>query len=270
VPNLVPNSVPNLTPAELELIAIDVAQQAAVRVRAGWGTASSIGTKSSSTDVVTQTDVDTEKLIRALLIEATPECGIVGEEGGTENATKALQWVVDPLDGTVNFLYGVPIFAVSIGAAIDGEFVAGAVVDVLRGETFSASVGNGARLDGEPIRCSQTTAMSKALVVTGFSYTPRLRSMQGEIVRKLLPVARDIRAFGSAALHLCWVACGRVDAYFERDIKIWDWAGGSVIALESGALVDFPCPENDGLVMAASPALAGELRELVTLSAIEL
>jgi myo-inositol-1(or 4)-monophosphatase len=260
------------TPAQLEAVAVRVAEEAAEIVRGAWGSpaAAAIGTKSSATDVVTQTDLDTEQLIRSLLIAATPDCGIVGEEGGTHNAQQRVQWVVDPLDGTVNFLYGVPIFAVSIGASIDGNYVAGAVVDVMRGETFSASKGGGARLDGKLIRCSDVQTMGDALVVTGFSYTPRLRAMQGEIVRRLLPVARDIRAFGSAALHLCWMACGRVDAYFERDIKIWDWAAGALIAVEAGAIVDLPCPENDGLVMAASSAIAQELRDLVTLTSIEL
>jgi myo-inositol-1(or 4)-monophosphatase len=152
--------------------------------------------------------------------------------------------------------------------AVDGEFVAGAVVDAMRGEVFSASVGSGARLDGEPIGCSSATGLDVALIATGFSYTPRLRAAQGEIVRRLLPRSRDIRGFGSAALHLCWTACGRVDAYFERDIKIWDWAAGAVIAAEAGACVDLPCPENDGLVLASSPNCAADLRELVALSTL--
>jgi myo-inositol-1(or 4)-monophosphatase len=249
---------------ELEQIGLEVAAEAAVGIRAAWGTAASIGTKSSDTDVVTQTDVDTEVLIRDRLTAATPDCGIVGEEGGSTSPASRLQWIVDPLDGTVNFLYGVPLFAVSIGAAIDGQFVAGVVVDVMRNETFSASRGNGARLNGRPIRCGECDDLSTALVVTGFSYTPRLRAVQGEIVRKLLPIVRDIRCFGSAALHLCWVACGRADAYFERDIKIWDWAAGAVIAEEAGVIVDFPCAENDGLVMSSTPGCATRLRELVT------
>jgi myo-inositol-1(or 4)-monophosphatase len=259
----VPDAIQVPSPRELEQIAISVALQAASIVRAGWGSATSVGTKSSATDVVTQTDLDAERLIRDLLIAATPGCGIVGEEGGTLRPESSLQWVVDPLDGTVNFLYGVPIFAVSIGAAVAGEFVAGAVIDVMRGEVFSAALGEGARLDGKPIRCSPAADLGTALVVTGYSYTPRLRAIQGELVCRLLPVVRDVRCFGSAALQLCWIACGRADAYFERDIKIWDWAAGSLIATEAGATVDFPCPENDGLVMSSAPGCADLLREHV-------
>lgn len=245
---------------ELEVIAINAAQQAANVVRAGYGTARSIATKSSATDVVTQTDIDAEVLTRSLLTEATPGCGFVGEEGGITNPGARVQWVIDPLDGTVNFLYALPIFSVSIAAAVDGEFVAGAVVDVLRNETFSAHVGGGARCDGEPITTSTCHELAQALLVTGFSYTPRLRALQGEIVRDLLPVVRDIRCFGSAALHLCWLAAGRLDAYFERDIKVWDWAAGAVIASEAGAAVELPCPENDGLVLTSAPALFSEIR----------
>ncbi len=258
------------TPRQLEAIAAEVAELAAVRLRNAWGTAASLGTKSSATDVVTQTDIDTEKFICDRLLTATPTCGIVGEEGGTSGSNERLQWIIDPLDGTVNFLYAIPVFAVSIGVAVDGEFVAGAVVDAMRGEVFSASLGNGARLNGQPIRCSTTDSLSQALVATGFSYTPRLRAVQGDIVRRLLPFARDIRGFGSAALHLCWTACGRVDGYFERDIKIWDWAAGAVIASEAGALVDLPCPENDGLVLASTPGCVEALRDVVALSAITL
>jgi myo-inositol-1(or 4)-monophosphatase len=256
--------------AQLELIACDVAVQAADHIRANYGRATSLGTKSSATDVVTQTDIDSETLIRRLLTEASGPCGFIGEEGETTGARESLQWVIDPLDGTVNFLYSVPIFSVSIAAAVDGEFVAGAVVDVMRAEVFSGSLGNGARLNGVPIHGSACTALANALVATGFSYTPRLRAVQGEIVRKLLPVARDVRCFGSAAIQLAWVACGRIDAYFERDIKIWDWAAGALIASESGAVVEYPCPENEGLVSAAGAAIVGQLREHTAVQAIQL
>ncbi len=245
---------------ELEAIAISVARAAAAHVAANFGKAASIGTKSSATDVVTQTDVDTETLIRRLLEESTPGCGFVGEEGGGTGADRRLQWIIDPLDGTVNFLYAVPIFSVSIAAAVDGEFVAGAVVDAMRAEVFSAHVGGGARCDGVSIGVSDCAALPLALIGTGFSYTPRLRAIQGDIISRMLPVVRDIRCFGSAALNLCWVAMGRTDGYFERDIKVWDWAAGAIIAAEAGAEVEFPCPENDGLVMAASPGIVDSLR----------
>ncbi len=151
---------------QLEEMAIAVAVDAAAIVRAGWGLATALRTKSSATDVVTQTDIDAENLIRDRLTRLTPGCGIVGEEGGTLRPESRLQWVVDPLDGTVNFLYGVPMFAVSIGAAIDGQYVAGVVVDVMRNEVFSAALGSGARLNGVPIRCTDAIDLGTSLVVT--------------------------------------------------------------------------------------------------------
>ena len=245
---------------ELEAIAISVARAAAAQVAVSFGKAAAIGTKSSDTDVVTQTDVDTETLIRILLEEATPGCGFVGEEGGGTGADRRLQWIIDPLDGTVNFLYAVPIFSVSIAASVDGEFIAGAVIDAMRAEVFSAHVGGGARCDGIAIHVSECSSLPLALIGTGFSYTPRLRAIQGDIISRMLPVVRDIRCFGSAALNLCWTAMGRTDGYFERDIKVWDWAAGAIIAAEAGAEVELPCPENDGLVMAASPGIVDSLR----------
>jgi myo-inositol-1(or 4)-monophosphatase len=248
------------SPSELEALAIQSAEQAAEILRVGYGKASSIGTKSSATDVFTQTDLDSESMIRRFVTQVTPDCGIIGEEGGSSGLGRRLQWIVDPLDGTVNFLYGVPIFAVSVAAAVDGVIVAGAVVDGLHHETYSASLGNGARCNGVTLAGSSCGALAAALVATGFSYTPRLRAAQAHIVAELLPIARDIRCFGSAALHLCWAASGRIDAYFERDTKIWDWAAGSLIASEAGLGVDFPCPENGSLVLAAPPALLDDLR----------
>ncbi len=230
-------------------------------VAEGYGRATSVATKTSSTDVVTQTDIDTEQFIRTLLGAATPNCGIIGEEGGEDGAGARVKWVIDPLDGTVNFLYGLPVFSVSIAVAVDGVFVAGAVVDALRGEVFSACEGGGARLDGLPIGVSDCSSLPAALIATGFSYTPRLRALQGTIVARLLPAARDIRCFGSAALQLCWVANGRIDGYFERDIKLWDWAAGALIAAEAGAAVELPCPENVGLVLASTPGVFDVLRE---------
>jgi myo-inositol-1(or 4)-monophosphatase len=170
-----------------------------------------------------------------------------------------LQWVIDPLDGTVNFLYGVPLFAVSIAAALDGEIVAGVVIDVLRDERFSAHRGGGARLDGEPITVSGCALLPSALVTTGFSYRAALRDLQGQVAHRVLSRARDLRCFGSAALELCWVACARADAYFQRDTEIWDRAAGALIAAEAGARTELPCPENDDLVIAASPAVFDDL-----------
>jgi myo-inositol-1(or 4)-monophosphatase len=217
-----------------------------------YGSPDPVGRKSSPTDVVTQTDLSAEKLIRRLLADETPTAGVLGEEEGKTARGARLQWVIDPLDGTINFLYGVPLFAVSVAAALDGEVVAGAVIDVLRDELFSAHVGGGARLNGKAISVSSCASLSEALVATGFSYQAELRSVQGEVAQRLLSQARDLRCFGSAALELCWVACARLDGYFQRDTEIWDRAAGGLIAHEAGAQVEMPCPENDDLVIAAA------------------
>ncbi|MGH9288336.1 MAG: inositol monophosphatase family protein [Acidimicrobiales bacterium] len=253
---------------ELEAVAASVARASAALIRANIGRATRLGEKSSPTDVVTRTDLDAEQLIRGMLADSTPGVGVLGEEGGqtlTSVGGEAgrLQWVVDPLDGTVNFLYSLPVIGVSVAAALDGEVVAGAVVDVLRDETFSAAAGHGARLGGSPIGVSQCRSLSQALVLTGFSYRADIRGRQGRIVGSLLPAARDIRCFGSAALQLCWVGAGRADAYFERDIKVWDYSAGALVAREAGAVTELPCPENEGLVIAAPPAVFEELRAVV-------
>jgi myo-inositol-1(or 4)-monophosphatase len=255
------------SPAELEGVASDTARAAAEVVAAAYGQARAVGRKSSPTDVVTQTDLRAEELVRRLLREATPGAGLLGEEGGTSAPGARVQWVIDPLDGTINFLYGVPLFAVSIAASIDGEIVAGAVIDVLRDELFSAHLGGGARCDGDPIQVSACTSLPEALVATGFSYQAQMRDTQGEVAHRVLPRARDVRCFGSAALELCWVGCARIDAYFQRDTEIWDRAAGALIAAEAGARTELPCPENDDLVIAAAPDVFDDLWALVQLAA---
>jgi myo-inositol-1(or 4)-monophosphatase len=259
----VPDGAAPPAPAELERVAADVARSAAALVTDTYGRPHPVGQKSSPTDVVTQTDLRAEGLIRKLIEEATPAAGVLGEEGETTEPGARLQWVIDPLDGTVNFLYGVPLFAVSIAAAVDGEVVAAAVIDVLRGELFSAHLGGGARLDGEPIAVSGCSSLPNALVATGFSYKAQLRDLQGEVAHRLLSRTRDLRCFGSAALELCWVACARVDAYFQRDTEIWDRAAGALIAAEAGAWTELPCPENGDLVLAAPPGVFEDLWQLV-------
>jgi myo-inositol-1(or 4)-monophosphatase len=254
-------------PAELERVAAGVARTAAELVTSGYGRAAAIGRKSSPTDVVTQTDLRAEELIRRLLLDATPEAGVLGEEGETTEPSARVQWVIDPLDGTVNFLYGVPIFAVSIAAALDGEIVAGAVIDVLRGELFSAHRGGGARLDGAPIEVSRCALLAEALVTTGFSYHAQLRDRQGAVAHRVLSRARDLRCFGSSALELCWVGCARVDAYYQRETEIWDRAAGALIAAEAGARLELPCPENDDVVLAASPGVFDDLWAVVQFAA---
>jgi myo-inositol-1(or 4)-monophosphatase len=250
-------------PRELERIAAAVARSAAAVINDAHRQPVAVGSKLSPTDVVTETDLHAEELIRRLLGEATPEAGALGEEGGETAPGARLQWVIDPLDGTVNFLHGVPLFSVSIAAAVDGELVAGAVIDVLRDEVFSAHLGGGARLDGEPIAVSDCASLSRALVTTGFSHRAGHRIRQAEVAHRLLSRAGDLRCFGSAALELCWVACGRVDAYYQRDTELWDRAAGALIAAEAGADVELPCPENDDLAIVAGPGIFDELRAVV-------
>jgi myo-inositol-1(or 4)-monophosphatase len=244
-------------------VAAEAAGAAAEVVTAAYGQARPVRRKSSPTDVVTQTDLRAEECVRGVLLAATPDAGVLAEEGGTTAPGVRLQWVIDPLDGTINFLYGVPLFAVSIAAAIDGEVVAGAVVDVLRGELFAAHRGGGARRDGRPIAISRCSSLPQALVTTGFSYRAELREVQGEVAHRLLSRARDLRCFGSTALELCWVACARVDGYYQRDTEIWDRAAGALIAEEAGAQIELPCPENDDLVLAAGPGIFEDLRAVV-------
>jgi myo-inositol-1(or 4)-monophosphatase len=250
---------------ELANLAVQAVCLAAEIIRAAASSPASIGTKSSATDVVTQTDIDAEAAIIQFLLAATPDAGVVGEESSAMNPTARLQWVIDPLDGTVNFLYRVPIYAVSVAAAVDGVFVAGAILDVVRNELFEGHVGGGARSVSasgvrQILRVSDCDALRSTLVATGFSYTPELRVAQGAIVADLVGVVRDVRCFGSAALQLCWLADGRIDAYFERDIKLWDWAAGSVIAGQAGAYLELPCPENNNLMFSATPGVANDLR----------
>lgn len=253
--------------AALEQVAIDAARVGADVVRLRRPDRSQHATKSSPTDLVTPTDRESERLIRRHLIEATPGAGFVGEESGATGASARLQWIVDPLDGTVNFWYGLPVLAVSVAAALDGTVVAGAVADIAGGAVYSATRRGGSRCDGEPVDVSACEELPRALVTTGFGYDARVRADQGGVVARLLPRVRDIRCFGSAALQLCWVGCGRTDAHFERAIKIWDYAAGALIAAEGGATVELPCPENDDLVIAATTAVFEPLRDLVDAAA---
>ncbi len=222
-----------------------------------------VGLKSSPTDVVTKTDLESEALIRRHLELATPGAGVIGEEGGSSDMANRLQWIVDPLDGTVNFTYAVPIVAVSVAAAWNGAVVAGAVIDVMRNELFSAASGSGARDDRGPIGPSACTHLADALMTTGYSYDAELRREHGRVISELLPLIRDVRCFGSAALNLCWLASGRVDAYYERDIKLWDYAAGALIVHEAGGRVERPCPENNNSIVAVAPGVFGELRHTV-------
>jgi myo-inositol-1(or 4)-monophosphatase len=247
----------------LEFVAIDVARMAAALVREAVGTAAAAGTKSSPTDVVTDTDLRSEALIRRELLARCPGSTIVGEELADDIGHNNVGWIVDPIDGTVNFLYDLPVVSVSIAAAMNGRPVAGAVVDVLRDETFSASLGSGARRDGLPINARGSITLEHALVGTGFAYDSARRAEQAAIIGRVLPKCRDIRCMGSAALNMCWVACGRLDSYFEHDTKPYDYAAGAIIAAEAGAIVELPDSNGLGFSLAAPQSIFGPLRQLI-------
>ena len=248
----------------LEVVAIEVAQEAAAMVRDAAKRVRTLRTKSTPTDVVTQLDVEAETLIRDLLTDRVPGSALAGEELEDHAGTSSIGWVIDPIDGSVNLLYGVPIVAVSIGATFEGTIVAGAVCDVFRGETYSGAAGKGARLDGEKIGTGSDRELSQSLLATGYSYDAALRERQGEEVHGLLPLVRDIRSFGSAALHLSWVACGRIDGYFERNLAHWDYAAGGLVAREAGAFVELPNDANGGLTLASAPGIFQELKQILS------
>jgi myo-inositol-1(or 4)-monophosphatase len=228
-----------------------------------------VRTKSTPTDPVTVVDTETEALLRRRLAELRPGDAVLGEEGGgpaSAVAIGAVTWVLDPIDGTVNFVYGIPVYAVSVAAQVDGISVAGAVADVVSGEIYSAGKGLGAHVtDAEGrrvLRCTEVTELSMALVGTGFGYSPRRRTAQARLLAGLLPQVRDVRRMGSAALDLCMVAAGRLDAHYEHGLHVWDWAAGALIAAESGAQVLVADDAVDGgLVLAGAPGVAAALHD---------
>ena len=235
------------------------------------GSERSVSTKSTPTDVVTASDHALETLIRDRIAQLRPGDAVMGEEhGGTADGSRTL-WVVDPIDGTVNFLYGMPWYAVSVAAVRDGESVAGAVIEPASGRLWSAAVGGGATCDGRPLRVSAASDVSLSLLATGFSYRAERRVRQVRMIGELLPLVRDVRRTGSAALDLCAVAAGWADAYLEHGCSWWDWAAGALIATEAGAVVRTPgpsgsVPPDDGLggdaLFAATPGIAAELTAL--------
>jgi len=221
-------------------IALEAGELAARRRREGVEVAT---TKSSIVDVVTQADRDVEQLIRDRIAEQRPGDAILGEEGGSTGGTSGVTWVVDPIDGTVNYLYGIPHYAVSI-AVVEGDpdpltwnALAGVVLNPANDELFTASRGAGAFLGDRPIRIADAVPLERALVATGFAYDAAMRGRQGEVVAQLLPSVRDIRRQGTASLDLTYVAAGRLNAYFERTLNPWDHGAGALIAEEAGAVV---------------------------------
>ena len=249
-------------------IAIEAGELARQRLSEGVEVADR---KSSAVDVVTHADRETEAFIRSRLADARPGDGFLGEESGAERGSSGLTWVVDPIDGTVNFLYGIPHYAVSI-AVVEGDpdpltwrALAGCVVNPETGETYTAATGEGAFLGRDRLQVAPAAELSQSLIATGFGYAAERRAFQGEVVARLLPQVRDIRRLGTASLDLCYVAAGRFNAYYERGLNPWDHAAGALVAAEAGARVTglAGAPASREFILAAEPEMAAALEILL-------
>jgi myo-inositol-1(or 4)-monophosphatase len=255
---------------ELLALAHEAARAAgALLLDAAGRPAEGVRSKSTATDLVSEADLAAERAIRELLAARRPGDTLLGEEGGEsplgDGDPTGVRWVVDPLDGTINFLFGIPQWCVSIACEDERGTIAGVVYDAPRGETFAATRDGDATLDGSPIAGSSRDELAQAMVATGFAYDADMRARQAEVVLGVLPRVRDVRRFGAAAIDLCWTACGRVDAYFERGLNPWDVAAGALICERAGVALR-SLSETDGLpggVVAGPPAIVDELYALV-------
>jgi myo-inositol-1(or 4)-monophosphatase len=240
---------------ELLELAVRTARDAARLVQSGAARGVTVAaTKSSAVDIVTESDRSAERLIRSSLLGARPDDAVVGEEGDDEAGTSGVRWIVDPIDGTVNFLYGIPAYAVSIAAELDGEVVAGVVLNVATGQEYTATLGGPAQRDGAPILVRPVVPLGERLIGTGFSYEARQREIQAAALLHLLPRIRDIRRFGSCALDLCGVAQGSLDGYMEEGVNLWDHAAGGLIAKAAGARVETDRGVGGRPIVLAAPA----------------
>jgi myo-inositol-1(or 4)-monophosphatase len=247
---------------ELRGLAVRAALAAGAELLRRQGHITGLDSKSTATDPVSDADRASEALLTGRILSARPGDGLLGEEGADRASETGLRWILDPLDGTVNYLYGIPAWSVSVcceRADGDGDDswrgLVGVVHDAIRGETFTAVRGRGALLGRHRLRANDPVPLAHALVSTGFAYEAGRRARQAATTARLLPQVRDVRRFGSAALDLSWVAAGRVDAFYEDRLSRWDWAAGALIAREAGATVT---PLADGLA-AAGPSLHREL-----------
>ena len=264
----------DLQERELLAVAQEAAQAGGAELRARFGQPQrGVRAKSTPTDLVSEADIAAESAIREVLGRLRPDDAILAEEGGASGGAARLRWVVDPLDGTINFLFGIPAFCVSVACEDGDGSVAGIVYDPLREECFAATRSGDASLNGSVIEGPGRSDLARALVATGFSYDSRVRARQAMVVSRVLPRVRDIRRFGAAALDLCWCACGRFDAFYERGLRHWDVAAGGLIAGRAGLEVraldagDDPPGDDPPGLLAAPPALVEELFGLVTGSA---
>lgn len=248
-------------PTPLLDLAVDIATRAGALLLDGIDRVrTAVDTKTTRTDMVSEMDHASEHLIGETLRAARPDDGYLGEEGTSAVGTTGVRWVFDPLDGTTNYLNGFPFWAVSIAAEVDGRAVVGVVHDPTHGETFTAVRGAGAWCNGRRLQVTGADDLATALVGTGFSYDAASRARQAALLARVLPAVRDIRRAGAAALDLCWVALGRLDAFYERELAEWDRAAGSLVAAEAGAVVGDLA---DGTRVAAPPHLYEPLCDLL-------
>ena len=257
---------------ELLLVASELARAAGDMALAGRKAGlQNVQTKSTATDMVTEFDRASEKLIVEGMRERRPLDAIVGEEGASIPGTSGITWYIDPIDGTNNFLYDLPAWAVSIGAEDSNGPLAGVVYIPSLGEMFSATRGGGAFLNDAPIHGNTISDVSQALVCTGFSYSAEQRTIQAKRVSQFIHQIRDIRRAGAAAIDLCFVACGRIDAYFEENLHQWDIAAGILIAHEAGCRSgDFsgnaPRPAE---ILTSAPAIYDQLSQLIMAASVQ-
>lgn len=253
-------------------LAVAVACETGEMLAGRHGRPAVVGTKSSPTDVVTEMDQAAERLIRTRILAERPDDAILGEEGGQTGGQAQVRWVVDPLDGTVNYLYGLPDWAVSIAAEVRGQVVAGAVCVPHRDTLFCAAVGAGAwrsslaSISGsQRLSCSTDVPLSRALIATGFGYERARRQVQGQVLSVVLPRVRDIRRNGAASVDLCTLAAGGVDGYYERGVQYWDIAAGTLIAREAGAVIGGLAgqPPGPSMTVGAGPGLFPQLHDLL-------
>jgi myo-inositol-1(or 4)-monophosphatase len=251
-----------VTTSELRALAEAVAREAGALLRAAFeGPELRVSVKSTPTDLVSEADHAAERLIRDRIAAARPDDGVLGEEGGDQAGTSGVRWVVDPLDGTINFLFGIPQWAVSIACEDADGALAGVVYDPLRDELFSVERDGEPTRDGAPIRGSTRADLATAMVGTGFGYDPEVRRAQAAVAARLLPDVRDVRRFGSAAIDLAWTACGRLDAYYEHGLNAWDLAAGRLLCERAGLEVHdlAPVGPSGPGVLVSPPALSAPL-----------
>jgi myo-inositol-1(or 4)-monophosphatase len=250
---------------ELLDVAVTAALAAAEILLARYGGHMEISRKTTPTDLVSDADRAAEDAVLTLLSERRPRDGVLSEEGGREDSDSGIRWIVDPLDGTVNYLFRIPIWAVSIAAEDEKGTLVGVVHDPTHSETFTALRGEGARLNGKPITVSDADDLATAVIGTGFAYSAEARAVQAERMPRVLPHVGDVRRAGAASIDQSWVACGRLDGFFESPLNPWDRAAGVLLVEEAGGIVsELPAPlgDMDG-VIAAGPSLHDALRTLI-------